>query len=211
MKYKYHACIALSLVSVAACDVDLGNLDQDSASITVELEPSTPDVDLNVAPLPASVSKSCHTNTNGPSLFGWGEILTKYPFTTSRGTKIHLYSDHANAAVYAKADSVSTGDILSIDRSNFAVSGSGHCYFKQTSWIMAQTPNSGYDYCEWTASSSGSFSTSKLDPIDGAHRYIRVCLRHAGVLECSGWWYGDNDDDWDDTFPGTSSDPCLIN
>ncbi|MCX4585938.1 MULTISPECIES: hypothetical protein [unclassified Streptomyces] len=114
------------------------------------------------------------------------------------GTKVHLYTDRGNAAVYAKADSVVRGDILSIDRSNFAVSGTGEAYWKETPWIMAQTPNSGYSYCEWTATGSGSFSTSKTNPIDGAHRYIRVCLRHAGSLQCAGWWYGDNDDDWDD-------------
>ncbi|MER5602350.1 hypothetical protein [Streptomyces sp. NPDC002265] len=152
----------------------------------------------------ANAAKACHYNTAGTTIRGWSEVGTHYPVTL-HGTKVHLYTDAGNAAVYAKADSVAAGDILSIDRSNFAVSGTADHYWKQTPWIMAQTPNSGYDYCEWTAGSAGSFSTSKSNPIDGAHRYIRVCLRHAGSLQCApsgteSWWYGDNDDNWNDTL-----------
>ncbi|KAB1929850.1 hypothetical protein F8271_28485 [Micromonospora sp. ALFpr18c] len=126
---------------------------------------------------------------------GDGEVLktgstgdTRYPGSL-HGKTIRLYSNHANASVIAKAEGASSGDVISIDRSNFSVTGSAEHYFKSTTDIQKLGT---WDYCETQASSSGTLTSKR---IDGAHRYVRVCLRHSGALQCMNVWYGDNDDD----------------
>lgn len=147
---------------------------------------------------------SCQRNTKGLTSAPWGWVGGPYPVRL-HGTKVYLKTDKGNAAVQAVADRVSAGDVLSIERSNFAVSGPRGYYLRRTSWIVAQSPHEGYSSCDWTATSSGRFSTSASSPVDGAHRYVRVCLRHNGVRQCAGddgrrAWYGDNNDDWNDLW-----------
>ncbi|SCF46434.1 hypothetical protein GA0070564_11376 [Micromonospora mirobrigensis] len=113
---------------------------------------------------------------------------TRYP-ATLHGKTVHLYTNVANASVVATVDGASTGDVVSIDRSVFRVSGTADHYFKTTAQIQALGT---WDYCEKTATSSGKLTSKR---IDGAHHYVRVCLRHSGALQCTNVWYGDNDDE----------------
>ncbi|MBE3009415.1 hypothetical protein IL992_09415 [Microbispora sp. NEAU-D428] len=44
-----------------------------------------------------------------------------------------------------------------------------------------------------------SGTSATIAGIDGAHRYVRVCLRRSGALQCTNIWYGDNDDETGDS------------
>jgi hypothetical protein len=152
---------------------------------------------LNVAAsAPAQAASSCHRNSG--SVLGAGEVEVsfgstgdmKYP-ATLHGRKVRLFTDSGNASAYAVA-LLQPGDILSIDRSNFEVRGprSDHNWLT-TSEVQAR---GDWDYCEVT----GPGSQIATPRIDGAHRAVRVCLRHNGGLQCTNIWYADNDDDKDD-------------
>jgi hypothetical protein len=79
--------------------------------------------------------------------------------------------------------------ILSIDRSSFPVTGPR----KDHNWLTTDDVQrrGTWDFCETRAGSRGTYQSRR---IDGAHRAVRVCLRHQGAIQCTNIWYADNDD-----------------
>jgi hypothetical protein len=142
-------------------------------------------------PAPAAhAAAACHVN-NG---FTYEPVGAPYP-EVRFGETMHLMSDGRNASAYGFvfADS---GDILSIDQARFTVSGSAHFYWLTTDEVERR---GGWDYCESVVALWPSYLFTPA--VDGAHRPVRLCLRHHGNLECSNSWYADNDDDADDWLP----------
>jgi hypothetical protein len=145
------------------------------------------------APSPAQAAGTCHHN--GGSILPDNDVQgnfgstgdMKYP-ATLHGRTVRLITDSGNASAYAGA-LLQAGDVLSIDRSNFEVRGprSDHNWLTTTDVQSRGT----WDYCEVTG--PGVYVTTPR--IDGAHRAVRVCLRHNGGLQCTNIWYADNDDD----------------
>ncbi|MEV4411415.1 hypothetical protein [Catellatospora sp. NPDC049609] len=152
-----------------------------------------------VAAPPASAAAYCHYN----NVAATGAYLPvektgstgdmRYP-ATLHGATLTLYSHTADASAKVTVDNGRVGDVVSIDRSNYLVTGTGESYFQTTSWVQSHGTGT-WDYCEKTLTgTSGS-----LAGIDGAHRWIRVCLRRSGALQCTNIWYGDNDDETGDS------------
>ncbi|WP_191839075.1 hypothetical protein [Catellatospora chokoriensis] len=147
---------------------------------------------------PAQAAKDCHIGVVATGLYqevtksgATGDL--RYPATLHNAT-IKLYSHSGDASVKAEVSGARSGDILSVDRSNFLVTGTAEYYWQSTSWMQTQGT---WDYCEKTL--TGSSATIK--DMDGAHRWIRVCLRRSGALQCTNVWYGDNDDESGDIGP----------
>lgn len=133
-------------------------------------------------PQAAHAAAACHLA--GDSIYGI--VGTHYPVTL-HGVSVGLRSGVSHGAAYAIGN-VHAGDIISIDRANFTISGSASHYWFDTIWVLA---HGTYDYCEYRAPANGVYQTFI---IDGAHRPVRACLRHNGALQCANWWYADNDD-----------------
>ncbi len=91
---------------------------------------------------------------------------------------------------------MSADDIISIDRSNFTVTGSGDYHLDST----IEYPRVALGTIGGDGQLSGELSTPR---IDGAHRYVRACHRHLGGLQCTNIWYAITT-----TTPRTSSDLC---
>jgi hypothetical protein len=150
-----------------------------------------------VAAVPASAAANCHYNNVATTGYyaqvdrtgSTGDM--RYPATLHNAT-LTLYSHTADASVKVSVSNGRAGDIVSVDRSNFLVTGTADHYFQPTSWVQARGT---WDYCEKTLSGT----SASLQGIDGAHRWIRVCLRRSGALQCTNIWYGDNDDETGDS------------
>lgn len=141
---------------------------------------------------PAEAAANCHYNNVAITGY-YGELSYSGSYPASlHGETVRLYSHSADASVKATVSGAQAGDILSVDRSNFLVTGGGSHYWQTTSWIQSQGT---WDYCEKTL--TGTSAT--IEGVDGAHRYVRVCLRRSGALQCTNIWYGDNDDDTGDS------------
>lgn len=152
-----------------------------------------------VTAAPAQAAANCHYNNVAITGY-YGEVKygsssasgdLRYP-ATLHGATVRLYSHTADASVKATVSGARSGDILSVDRSNFRVSGTAGHYFKSTSWVQS---HGTWDYCEKKLSGT----SASIAGIDGAHRYVRVCLRRSGALQCTNIWYGDNDDETGDS------------
>jgi hypothetical protein len=141
---------------------------------------------------PAQDSNHCHLNR--ASYKPDGEVGRPYYPVKLYGHTVRLYTNRGNASARAVVNGLENGDILSIDRSNFGVRGPKDHYWRTTGEIEDRGT---WDYCEARPDWSGTAVTPR---IDGAHRAVRVCLRHRGVLQCANWWYADNDDDVNDWF-----------
>jgi hypothetical protein len=146
----------------------------------------------------AAAAANCHWN-NVPFGGFWGTVQLsgstgdmRYP-ATLHGATITLQTHSADASVRVTASGLRQGDVLSVDRSNFRVAGSAEYYFQSTAWVQARGT---WDYCESPPMSGSGIAV--IEGVDGAHRYIRTCLRRSGALQCTNMWYGDNDDETGD-------------
>jgi hypothetical protein len=164
-------------------------------------------------PLPVSTAH-CSFNPNTPTLRGFEEL---YPTNNLLHGKyrVKYFTERANAEFYAFVQSTDNsllpaGSKLRLDRSVFGSAPPGGDTWQTTDWILSQpTPTSvKYESCQdesWVADGTLDHLTSaglveNATYIDGAHYWVRACLQIGGAWGCMDSWYGDNNDNWDDTF-----------
>jgi hypothetical protein len=151
-----------------------------------------------LAPNAASAFVSCGTGTTDyADVNGWGEIIyTEASVSgsnyngrdlalpaTLHGRKIRLMNGRYTDKMYAKADSWSSGDIISIDWARATTT---------QSWRFTSQISGGWDYCEKTLGTGNVLFRDRSPVVPGRNHPVRVCLRHAGSLQCTNIWRSDH-------------------
>jgi hypothetical protein len=151
-----------------------------------------------VMPNAANAAVSCKTGaTDYADIKGWGEIVYNEASlaganyngrdlalpATLHGRKIRLMNGRQSDKMYAKADSWSSGDIISIDWARTSTS---------QSWRFTNQITGGWDYCEKTLGTGNVLFNDRSPVVPGRDHPVRVCLRHAGALQCTNIWRADH-------------------